>query len=76
MEKEPKSEGSGKIPTFFNPSLSRLNLAAILSLFQPRGDRGASSPGSLQDPHCHIKTSHGGGQPEALVSGQQVSFET
>ena len=57
-------------------TFSRLNLVATLSFFQPRGDRGASSPGSLQDPHCHIKTSHGGGQPEALVSGQQVSFET
>ena len=45
-------------------------------LFQPCGNRGASSPGSLQDSHRHIETGHGGGQPEALVPGQQVSFET
>ena len=56
-------------------TFTRLNLAANLSYFQPRGNRGASSPGSLQDSHRHIETGHGGGQPEALVPGQQVSFE-
>ena len=57
-------------------TFTRLNLAANLSYFQPRGNRGASSPGSLQDSHRHIETGHGGGQPEALVPGQQVSFGT
>ena len=42
--------------------------------FQPRGDRGAGSPGSLQDPHRHVSPGYGGGQSEALVPRQQVSI--
>ena len=51
-----------------------MNLAANLSFFQPRGDRGAGSPGSLQDPHRHVSPCDGGGQFEALVPRQQVSL--
>ena len=43
-------------------------------LFQPRGDRGAGSLGSLQDPHRHLSPCDGGGQFEALVPRQQVSL--
>ena len=51
------------------------NLAANHSYFQPCGDRGAGSAGSLQDSHRHLSPGHGGRQPEALVPGQQVRFQ-
>ena len=43
--------------------------------FQPGGDCGAGAPGALQDPHRYLPPGHGGGQPEALVPGQQVSLQ-
>ena len=43
-------------------------------LFQPRGDRGVGSLGSLQDPHRHLSPCDGGGQSETLVPRQQVSL--